>query len=87
MALTAINRHIRNTMDKKNVSDSLFMIEFAEQTQPTFLAQKNKDWVLVGEKNDYFKYLIDLFNRNAEHNAIISAKTIPKLKTLNNKLS
>lgn len=62
-------------MDKKNVSDSLFMIEFAEQTQPTFLAQKNKDWVLVGEKNDYFKYLIDLFNRNAEHNAIISAKT------------
>jgi len=60
--------------NKKSIADSLFMVEFAEQTQPDFLAQKNKDWVLYGVKNDYTKYLIDLYNRNAEHNAIISAK-------------
>jgi hypothetical protein len=54
---------------------SLAKIEFAEVTQPNFTAQKNKDWVLYGDKNDYTKYLIDLFNRHAEHNAIISAKT------------
>lgn len=60
---------------KKNISNGLFRVDLAEQTQPNFIAQKNKEWVLYGDNNDYTKYLIDLFNRNAEHNAIISGKT------------
>ena len=58
-----------------SVSDKIFLLEFAEQKQPEFIAQKGKEWVLYGKDNDYTKYLIDLFNRHAEHNAIISAKT------------
>lgn len=61
-------------MDKK-ISDSILRVEFAEVVQPEFVAQKNKDWVLYGISNDYTKYLIDLFNRHAEHNAIITAKS------------
>lgn len=61
-------------MDKK-ISDNIIRVEFAEVVYPEFVAQKNKDWVLYGEKNDYTKYLIDLFNRHSEHNAIITAKT------------
>lgn len=61
--------------DIKKISDNLFRVEFAEVVQPEFIAQKNKDWVLYGVSNDYTKYLIDLYNRHAEHNAIISAKS------------
>lgn len=57
------------------ISDNIFMLEFAEQKQPEFIAQKGKEWVLYGKDNDYTKYLIDLYNRHAEHNAIVSAKS------------
>lgn len=58
-----------------NVKNNFMLIEFAEQVQPNFIAQKGKDWVLYGDKNDYIKYLIDLYNRHAEHGAIVSGKT------------
>lgn len=61
-------------MDKK-ISDNIIRVEFAEVVYPEFIAQKNKDWVLYGVTNDYTKYLIDLFNRHSEHNAIVTAKT------------
>lgn len=62
-------------VEKKSVADNIVRIEFAKQTYPEFIAQKNKDWVLYGEDNDYLKYLIELFDRNAEHNSIITGKS------------
>lgn len=59
---------------KKSMADNIMRIEFAEQTYPEFIAQKNKEWVLYGTTNDYLKYLIELFDRNAEHNSIVTAK-------------
>lgn len=41
---------------------------------PVFEKDKNKDWVNYGEDNCYPQYLVDLFNRSAKHNAILTAK-------------
>lgn len=43
-------------------------------TVPVFEKDKNKDWVNYGEDNCYPQYLVDLFNRSAKHNAILTAK-------------
>ena len=59
----------------KSIIDNLIKVEFAEAMQPDFIAQKSKDWVLYGVTNDYTKYLVDLYNRHAEHNAIVNAKS------------
>jgi len=41
---------------------------------PIFEKDKNKDYVNYGEDNNYPAYLVDLFNRSAKHNAILTAK-------------
>jgi len=41
---------------------------------PVFEKDKNKEWVNYGEDNCYPQYLVDLFNRSAKHNAILTAK-------------
>jgi hypothetical protein len=43
-------------------------------TIPVFEKDKNKDYVNYGEDNNYPAYLVDLFNRSAKHNAILTAK-------------
>jgi hypothetical protein len=43
-------------------------------TVPVFEKDKNKNWVNYGENNCYPQYLVDLFNRSAKHNAILTAK-------------
>jgi hypothetical protein len=43
-------------------------------TIPVFEKDKNKNWVNYGENNCYPQYLVDLFNRSAKHNAILTAK-------------
>jgi len=41
---------------------------------PIFEKDKNKEYVNYGEDNNYPAYLVDLFNRSAKHNAILTAK-------------
>ena len=43
-------------------------------TVPVFEKEKNKDYVKYGEDNSYPQYLVNLFNRSAKHNAILTAK-------------
>jgi len=43
-------------------------------TVPVFEKDKNKDYVNYGQDNAYPQYLVDLFNRSAKHNAILTAK-------------
>jgi hypothetical protein len=43
-------------------------------TVPVFDKDKNKDYVNYGEDNNYPQYLVNLFNRSAKHNAILTAK-------------
>lgn len=50
-------------------------IEMAATEQPTFKPVRNGDYISYGKNNDYPNYLIELYNRCAEHNTAINAKS------------
>jgi hypothetical protein len=54
-------------------------MEFDIQKPPVFKEQRGKDWIMYGidkpYSNLYPQFLIDLFNRSAKHNAIVSGKS------------
>ena len=54
-------------------------MEFDIQKPPVFKEQTGKDWIMYGidkpYANLYPQFLIDLFNRSAKHNAIVSGKS------------
>lgn len=52
-------------------------IEMASQDSPTFkpVRQGENGYISYGEKNDYPSYIIDLYNRCAEHKSAINKKT------------
>ena len=56
------------------LADSLFRLELSEVSLPEVKVTKNKDWLEYKTK-DYFQFLVNLINRDAEHGAIISGKT------------
>jgi hypothetical protein len=53
-------------------------MQFDIQKPPTFKEQRGKDWIMYGidkpYSNLYPQFLIDLYNRSAKHNAIVSGK-------------
>ncbi len=66
--------------DKVRTTDiKVVKMEFDIQKPPVFKEQRGKDWIMYGidepYKNLYPQFLIDLFNRSAKHNAIVSAKS------------
>lgn len=66
--------------DKVRTTDiKVVKMEFDIQKPPVFKEQRGKDWIMYGidepYKNLYPQFLIDLFNRSAKHNAIISGKS------------
>jgi hypothetical protein len=54
--------------NKLNIS----VINLASYTKPEVIEVKNKEWVAYGKDNDYFDYLIDLYNDSTTNNAIIN---------------
>lgn len=54
--------------------NNILMVGLSHHKMPEFIQKRGKEWVLYGELNDYPQYLIDLYNRNAIHGAITSAK-------------
>lgn len=55
-------------------SKGLTIIKLENHKVPDFCEVKGVDWVTYGEKNDYPDYLLQIFNRSAKHNAIITGK-------------
>jgi hypothetical protein len=53
-------------------------MQFDVQKPPVFKEQRGKDWIMYGIDNPYAnlypQFLIDLYNRSAKHNAIVSGK-------------
>jgi hypothetical protein len=47
-------------------------VQLAEYQTPKSIEQKNKDWVMFGDGNDHFNYLIDRYNNSATNNAVIN---------------
>lgn len=52
----------------------LQILKFSNHTVPEFKEVRGKPWIYYGENNNYPDYLINLFNRSAKHNAIVTAK-------------
>lgn len=61
-------------MEDKDKDFGLMKVELSNYCVPTFDYSNNKDWVKFGANNNYPDYLIDLFNRNAVHGAIVKGK-------------
>ena len=50
-------------------------LHFDTAQKPVFKEIKLKNYVEFGEKNDYPKYLMDLFNESSKHGAIVKGKS------------
>lgn len=58
----------------EKVNKQFIYIECEAQTAPNFKPVRNGDYIKYGDNNDYDRYIIDLYQRCAENNAIINAK-------------
>ncbi len=56
-------------------NNRILNIEMAATESPTFKPVRNGDYVSYGKLNDYPNYIIDLYNRCAEHNTAVNAKS------------
>ena len=57
------------------MSKDLFITQLAAYTAPQILETKNKDWVQYGLDNNYFNYLIELYENSTTNNSIINGVT------------
>ena len=41
--------------------DNLHLIQLGQYERPTISEERNKDWVSIGDNNDYYQSLIDAY--------------------------
>lgn len=56
------------------IAGNLVRVEFENHIMPEFVKKNGKDYVYFGNQNNYPEYLIELYNRHAEHGAIVKSK-------------
>lgn len=54
------------------MAKDLFITQLAAYTAPEIIEKKNKDWVQYGADNNYFNYLIELYENSTTNNSIIN---------------
>ena len=52
--------------------NNLHLIELSQYERPVVTEEKNRDWVGIGESNDYYQELIDCFMDSTTNKAVIS---------------
>ena len=52
--------------------DNLHLIQLNEYQRPVITEDKNRDWIGIGENNDYYQCLIDAFMDSTTNNAVIN---------------
>ena len=52
--------------------DNLHLIQLNEYQRPVITEEKNRDWIGIGENNDYYQCLIDAFMDSTTNNAVIN---------------
>jgi len=52
--------------------DNLHLIQLGQYERPTIVEERNKDWVSIGENNDYYQCLIDAYMDSTTNNAVIN---------------
>lgn len=60
--------------EREMTGDNISVINFAAIPLPDFKETKNLEYVKFGSDNNYPNYLIELLNRSAKHNAILTGK-------------
>ena len=52
--------------------DNLHLIQLNEYQRPVITEDKNREWIGIGENNDYYQCLIDAFMDSTTNNAVIN---------------
>ena len=52
--------------------DNIHLIQLNEYERPTITEERNRNWVGIGENNDYYQYLIDAYMDSTTNNAVIN---------------
>jgi hypothetical protein len=59
-------------MKKKSTKSAINIVNLNNYNSPDIQINKQKDWVTFGDKNSYFKYLIDRYSGSPTNNAIVN---------------
>ena len=59
-------------MKKKSTKSAINIVNLNNYNSPDIQVNKQKDWVTFGDKNAYFKYLIDRYSGSPTNNAIVN---------------
>jgi len=54
------------------MSENFNIFNLSAYVSPTIKESNSNDWVLLGENNSYFQYLIDCYNNSTTNSAIIN---------------
>ena len=54
------------------IMDNIHLIQLNEYERPTITEERNRNWVGIGENNDYYQYLIDAYMDSTTNNAVIN---------------
>jgi hypothetical protein len=52
--------------------DNLHLIQLGQYERPAITEERNKDWVSIGDNNDYYQSLIDAYMDSTTNNAVIN---------------
>ena len=63
-------------MDKNNNNNNsinnIHLIELNQYERPTITEERNREWIGIGENNDYYQALIDAYMDSTTNNAVIN---------------
>ena len=52
--------------------DNLHLIQLGQYERPTITEERNRDWVSIGDNNDYYQNLIDAYMDSTTNSAVIN---------------
>lgn len=58
---------------KRNTHSEISIVKLSAYKQPKIIEVHNKEWILYGEKNNYYKYLSEMYLNSPTNNAIINS--------------
>lgn len=68
------DNEIKDDTKGKTGEPNIIFLGFADNKVPEFKEVNSKDYIYFGEKNDFPDFLLYLFNKSSNHNAIINGK-------------
>ena len=66
-----LQKHHKVTMNTHTM-DNLHLIQLNEYERPKITEERNREWIGIGENNDYYQALIDAYMDSTTNNAVIN---------------